>query len=111
MTPLLSLPSRPTPASRGITASPSTPPSASMLNPVQRLTREAHLATIAVHTGTDPVCDCDISALNAVLWYFDTQVELALLQHPAPLNASPAETLRHLKALARNSPLPLPTLE
>jgi hypothetical protein len=60
-----------------------------------------------VHSGIDPVCNTDISALNAVLWYFDTQVELALLRHPAPPNASPSETLRHLKSLARTSPLPI----
>ena len=111
MTALHSLLQRPAPALRDTPASTSTPLPDSPCNPAQRLTREVQLASIAVHSGIDPVRNTDISALNAALWYFDTQVELALLRQPAPPNASPSETLRHLKALARRSALPTPALE
>ena len=81
-------------------------PATSLLSKIQHLTIEIHFATIACRKGVDLLHDSTISAHNAMLWYFDTQMEIALLLDPAPAAASPSETLSHLRRVARTLPPP-----
>ncbi len=98
--------SAPTPAPH-LPQRPHIAPPPALAAQIQHLRLETQLATIACREGIDLVCNSDISALNALLWYFDSQIEIALLLDPAPTGASPAEALTHLKRIAHTLPAPI----
>ena len=73
---------------------------------IHHLTLEAQVAAVACHNGIDLLHNSRISTHDALLWYFDAQMEIALLFDPAPADASQSQVLTHLKRLARTLPLP-----